>query len=345
VFQSTSRTIRFDNFAFSFSGIETLRVPKTVQTIGKSCFAWCRVIQTVTFESNSQLRIIEESAFANSGLKSLIVPPTVEVIDKFSFASCKKLTDFEFAQISQLKRIEESAFFSCFSLRTLMIPNTIEFIDGSAFCIQGLESFSISGESPRFSLRDGILYDRQQMAIIRSFNDRESFQIDPSIQILGKSCFSSCPSLHHITFNGQLLRRIEESAFALSAIETITIPRKVEFIGRAVFCCCSYLRNVLFEPESKIIELGEYAFWSCSYLTNLVIPRSVQRIGKSCFAFCGTLTKVKFEKHSKLKYVGDDAFGHTKLAKVSVSVYSPIQYSNPGCPLIVKIDAPACIVQ
>jgi hypothetical protein len=190
----------------------------------------------------------------------MVIPKTVEIISRFAFASCRKLIDFASESDFRLKRIEESAFFSCFSLRSLVIPNGVEYVDGSAFCIQGFDSISMSRESPRFSLRNGILYGYETIAFIPSFTDHVTFHIEGSVEVLAKSCFSSCPSLCEMTCNTPKLHRIEGLAFALSALEAIVIPQCVESLGRAVFCCCSFLPTVLFEPESKMVEIGEYAF-------------------------------------------------------------------------------------
>jgi hypothetical protein len=335
LFGAMPRIRQFGQSAFASSSITKICIPRSVEIVGKSCFTWCKRLRNVSFETHSQLKKLSSAAFSNSSLPSLTIPNRVEIIGKFCFASCKQLSRIEFEPVSRLKRIKRTAFFSCLLIKKLVFPNSIEFLDGSAFSLHSLDEVSLSGDSPRFFIQDGILFDRIEHAIIRSFSAQERFVIDVSIEILAKACFSSSPFLQAVTFPTSRLRRIEDEAFALSTLRGIRIPRTVVSIGCSVFCCCSVLSEVFFEAVSALEEIGCYAFWSCSCLETIFLPRCLRRIGKSCFAFCGGLTKVKFESASNLTQLGADAFAHTRLVRVSISAVNPVQVSNAGCVIVV----------
>jgi hypothetical protein len=62
--------------------------------------------------------------------------------------------------------------------------------------------------------------------------------------MLGSSCFSCCKPLSSISFesNSRLIR-IESNAFAWSSLESIEIPRNVQFIDDSTFACttCNHI--------------------------------------------------------------------------------------------------------
>jgi hypothetical protein len=60
--------------------------------------------------------------------------------------------------------------------------------------------------------------------------------IPNNVEILGLKCFSSCTSLSSITFESNShLTRIESDAFRSSSLQSIVIPRNVQFIDGSAF--------------------------------------------------------------------------------------------------------------
>ena len=44
-------------------------------------------------------------------------------------------------------------------------------------------------------------------------------------------------------------------------------------------------------PEG-VEEIGDGAFYGCTYLEDMVLPSSIRAIGDNCFALCSKLTKI-----------------------------------------------------
>jgi hypothetical protein len=60
--------------------------------------------------------------------------------------------------------------------------------------------------------------------------------IPSSVEMLGSKCFSFCRSLSSITIeSNSRLRRIESKAFYKSSIQSIVIPRNVQFVDVFAF--------------------------------------------------------------------------------------------------------------
>jgi hypothetical protein len=85
-------------------------IPSSVVVLGKSSFAYCWLLESVTFESGSQLERIDEKAFFKSGLKSIEIPSSVVALGKRSFYGCQRLESVRFESGSRLERIDESMF-------------------------------------------------------------------------------------------------------------------------------------------------------------------------------------------------------------------------------------------
>lgn len=81
--------VSIGDFAFLNSGIQSIRIPKSVATIGRHAFAGCRDLRTVEFEHG--LKRIEDQAFYCSGIEALHLPDSVKTVDYSAFQSCKRL--------------------------------------------------------------------------------------------------------------------------------------------------------------------------------------------------------------------------------------------------------------
>jgi serine/threonine protein kinase len=85
-------------------------IPKQVQVVSANAFCNCELLEEVTFETPSALRVIESSAFFSTGLKRITIPASVTDIGDGAFGNCGSLTRVDFAEGSGLVRIGQSAF-------------------------------------------------------------------------------------------------------------------------------------------------------------------------------------------------------------------------------------------
>lgn len=97
-------------------------------------------------------------------------------------------------------------------------------------------------------------------------------------------------------------------------MEKLFIPSSVRKLGHEAFAFCKSLREVVFEPDSRLECIGYRSFAHCG-LTEIVIPRSVETIETSAFCYCASLTSVRFEEGSRLASVQLGAFYNTMLER------------------------------
>ena len=78
---------------------------------------------------------------------------------------------------------------------------------------------------------------------------------------------------------------------------TVTIPTEIEGrdvtgIGADLFKAMKTVEKVVFPAGSKIEYIGEYAFYDCDLLTEIVLPETVTSIGMGAFQDCSALKSV-----------------------------------------------------
>jgi hypothetical protein len=79
-FELSSGLNRIESFAFSYSSLQSISIPRNVEILGSSCFSGCESLSSISFESNSRLNRIESNAFPSSSLKSISIPRNVEIL-------------------------------------------------------------------------------------------------------------------------------------------------------------------------------------------------------------------------------------------------------------------------
>ena len=90
---------------------------------------------------------------------------------------------------------------------------------------------------------------------------------------------------------GSQVVSLSQSAFAETAIETITLPDSLKELGESVFSECHSLRMVVWPSNSKLATIPAYAFQGCALLSDDVVanlPASVTTIDRGAFVNCAS---------------------------------------------------------
>lgn len=114
--------------------------------------------------------------------------------------------------------------------------------------------------------------------------------------------FSGC-SLRRITLPATL-KKIDESAFEDSGLESIEIPNRVTEIGAYAFAGCKDLKTV--RLSKGIRNLSGSLFSHCTSLREISIPEYVETIECRAFLYCAALETILFPQ--KLGCIGTAAF-------------------------------------
>ena len=180
--------------------------------------------------------------------------------------------------------IRYSAFYSCDSLTSVSIPDSVEQIGTNLFVgCSKLKTISVSPDHPYFATIDGVLFRKADKALISypAGIKSSTYTIPQGIASIGDYAFDSCTSL-----------------------TSVSIPDSVTSSGDCAFGSCTSLTSV--SITDSVTSIGDYAFGSCTFLTSVSIPDSVASIGDRAFSYCKSLTSVSIPK--SVAAIGDYAF-------------------------------------
>ncbi|QEK19259.1 hypothetical protein LAJLEIBI_03291 [[Clostridium] hylemonae DSM 15053] len=237
----------------------------------------------VTFPSS--LETIGEAAFYRcSSLKETVFPNNLKSIKNDAFGYCAGLTGVTFP--SSLETIGSGAFTGCISLTEVTFPSKLQTIESSAFTgCTSLTAFAVESESPYFTGKAGVLYDKKMETLLRYPEGKTdiSFTIPDGVMTIGEGAFSIQPSLESVTFPSSL-KTIEGYAFSnCTGLTEVTFPNNLESIGNNAFYFCRGLTEVTF--SKNLTSIGTNAFNSCGSLASLTFTGSTPpSVGSGAFA-------------------------------------------------------------
>lgn len=339
--------------SFSFNGLTSLVslfIPSSVSTIGSDCFAGCSKVSEITFGENSKLTAISTRIFSSCIISSLEIPPKVNSIKSVCFYKCTRiktitvhldnqnfksdgytvytnnnrtlvycasLVGSTFEVPNFVTRIDYSAFISS-RVRTIVLPETITFIDQMAF--------GYNGYLTEINLPDSITY-------------------------MGSYCFTSCGGLKAVTLPSKL-KTIAANCFSNSGLTEIRIPENVTTIGDNAFSGCTSLMDVYL--NEKLETIGGGVFSRCppdmryhfgensqiklneqmllmdnaeTYISQYLgsdekiinIPGTIEKIKRRAFYLKKNIVAIRCQTNCNIKYIYEEAFyGCTKLEEFNL---------------------------
>ena len=341
--------------SFRRSSITSVTIPSSVTTIGYDAFSYCRELESVTIGNG--VEIIEYRAFSGcTSLKSVTIPDSITTIGYCAFYDCSSLKYNEYDNVYYLgnndnpyfaligakesgitscvinertKVIADDALSCCYSLKSVIIPDSVTTIGEYAFneCTR-LESITVDEDNTAYKSIDGNLYTKDGKTLIQYAIGKTatSFTFPDSVTTICGYAFYGCSSLENATIPdnvitigewaycgcdnllsvvlGNNVTTIGDYAFEYcDSLESVIISNNVTTIGFAAFENCYSLESIII-PNS-VTSIGSFAF-SCSGLKNIVIPESVTIIGDCAFCCCDSLTSITIP--DSVITIGDSAF-------------------------------------
>ncbi len=345
-----SSVVSISDYAFySCSNLTSVSIQPGVTSIGNRAFGDCKSLTSISIPDG--VTSIGNSAFSGCySLTAITIPNSIEYIGylAFSIYNIKNYTvsggicylgneDHPYSVLysvddkSTLKNVTihpdtkvimEDAFKSCYSLRSVFIPDGVTCIGASAFyncsnltaisipsSVASIGSCAFSGCSSLISIKvdaNNVFYDSRNGC-------------NAIIETATNTLLAGCNNTN--IPNGVV--SIGREAFYHSQITSISIPRSVTIIDNHAFASCNLLRSIAI-PDS-VVSISEYAFSGCVSLTSIVIPNSVVSIGGSAFSYCKSLAYISIP--NSVTSIGYAAFDGCQSL---ISIFIPSSVTSIG---------------
>lgn len=201
--------------------------------------------------------------------KLIIEEGTIDETDWYQLRQMKNLVYLDLSGLS-ITDMPNDALRDCWQIETVILPETLEAIHGSAFY--------------RTGVRDLILPENLKV-IDGSYNFYDcdfltEIVIPDGVKSLPTWCFAYCDSLHAVTLPAELAT-MDSYCFTNTDLYSLYIPGTLKTIPYDGF---AYNENLAYLTFGEGVEvIGECAFYNCNSLTTLNCPKSLRRIRNDAF--------------------------------------------------------------
>lgn len=239
-------------YAFCYTGITTITIPITVESIGRGAFFDCE--ELVTVNGMKHVKTLDEIAFRLCGkLSSLSLPSTLKYIGAQAFGSCSSLTSITIpASVTSIDC--EGLFESCDNLTSIVVEDGNTVYDSRGNCNALIETATNT-------LLSGCAYTSIPVDItsiapqaLMGFSGLKDIIIPESVQEIGGYAFTDCLGLKSVTSLIKEPFAIEESVFSDFYGDNSIYSQATLYVPEGTWS--AYSKTEGWEKFSKIVEIG-----------------------------------------------------------------------------------------
>lgn len=286
-------------YAFYAAKVTSIDFNKCVNLKKIGCYAFGNIKGMTEFTVPASLEEICTDIFAESPFVKVTIPANsqLKTIHTSAFNKMTNFTTLEIDPSCPLETIEDKAFYGCKGLTSIALPKTVTTIGASAFSgCTALEKVTFADDADITSIGANAF----------EFSGIKSITIPEGVTTIGKEAFSTCDVLTEVTLPSSLTNMSGEAFKFCSKLANVYVAA-----GNTNYSSINgILLNkdkttlVLFPPAKandkftllppSITTLGDYAFYTCTNLKNVVIPNKVTSIGERTFGLCSNLNSITF---------------------------------------------------
>ncbi len=242
--------------------LKTVVLGENVIEICDSAFARCYALEEFVF--NQKLEKINQCAFMYAGLISVEIPDSVTEIGLSAF-SCTSVQKVKIG--SGLKTIVWHAFSYCEYLEEIDLGSVIT-IEYEAFigC---------------YSLKELIIPDSVTQMGVNAFEKCQSLErvvFGEGITEIPEETFANCYSLKEIVFGSNVTSIGDKAFYNCTALENVSLTQNVTTLGYSAFAYCTNLKSITL--GIKITDLGKNTFYKCENLCEVTYNGTISQWGK-----------------------------------------------------------------
>ena len=311
-----------------------------ITSINEGSFKFQKLIRSISFPADSEIRTIENESFAYSSIYSITIPSQ---FCKFEGEWCRRTNYFK-----KVKIMPNNPYFMCLNDQMILgkTNEKSDNYDDLIFVCRNIEKVTL----PSFIT--------QISSCAFSSSIVSQVVTTSNITKIGQGAFSYCDNLKEVEFPpDSKLQTIEKDAFYCSSIESLTIPSSVCNFEEGWNNCVKNLTKItviqqeqqniqMFEDKlligksdaekeeydilifasrdirsatipPSIKQISSFAF-SNSSIDSIFINPSITQIGDNCFSGCKHLQTVSFPENSQLQHIGREAFSHSSIGSIFI---------------------------
>ena len=262
--------------------------------------------------------------------KLIVKTGTIDQTDWYQLRQMPNLIYLDISGLS-VSEIPYQALYECWQIETVILPDTLRSILGSAFYSTGINNIVLP-KTLRTISGSYNFYDCDSLDYI---------EIPEGVRSLPYDCFYNCSRLTQATLPSTL-SSIGDECFANCDLRSIHIPGALSSISSYVFRANENLKDVVF--EEGLMSIGSYAFSSCKSIDTLAFPSTLRSINS--YAFSGNISLSGISFNEGLEDIQSYAFNGC-INLTSITLPSSLQFclGRPfsGCSGIKKIESRALI--
>lgn len=284
---------------------------------------------TTDYEISSTSEGYEITKFWGFDEETLSIPNDIQGkniigIGEGAFQSCKSIRHIIIPE--GIKYINDQAFSDCNKLEIIDLPSTLERIGtvvkrppyGNSFSFRGIISKNgvfHNTSIGSISLPSGLKYLGRG-----AFSNCPLYKINlpNDILVIEDSAFCGCRDLENVQLPDKLME-IKDAAFSrCEKLKTITFPNSLRSIDEGAFSFCSQITKL--HLNEGLISIGNRAFLGCNNLEEILIPSTVAKLGSRIFDISNGIGNTK--RNPKLKiycYSGTQAIGYARREGYSIA--------------------------
>ncbi len=174
-----------------------------------------------------------------------------------------------------IKYIGNRAFAGCDKVTEIHLPASVKGVGEAAFWgMKSLKKITISSKNKKFKVVDNVLYSAngKDLVLYPAADPREEFIVPSNVSYCYEAAFSASQNLKKVILpEGQ--KRLNNSLFQNSKVETVTLPKSVRYIDAEVFSGCKKLKEI--QLHEGLLGIYEAAFCNTESLLDVYLPNSL----------------------------------------------------------------------
>ena len=275
--------------SFFQAGITTLKLPRTLESIGENAFSNSK-LQIITFEENAEISVLGTMSFKDcESLSEFIFPLSLTQIGRFAFQN----TALKNVTIpTSINSLEEGCFKGCKQLVLFTIPENSNLLSCGYGIFEDCTNFKeiVSHEGNNFIVENYGLFnkDRTQLVVLPPASPVTIFYIPHIMKTIRQKALYGCKNLNAVVIPDKSVESIEAHAFENSVnLDRINLPNSIKSVGLDAFKNCRNLKcGVIVNTNNKtfisnlyyIGKMKKSAFIQCNYIKTCSHNQIIQRI-------------------------------------------------------------------